>query len=428
MAEISIVDIIRSKRDGETLTAEQCDTLAARVTDHSVSDAQVGAFLMAAYCRGMSVSESAALTRAMAASGWQADWGSFDLDGPTVDKHSTGGLGDIISFLLAPMLAACGAYVPMISGRSLEHTGGTVDKLESIPGYNPFPEPARFQQVVAREGLALVGQTAQMVPADQRLYSVRDQTATVSSLPLIAASILSKKVAEGLQALVIDLKVGSGAFMRSPSDGEPLRDMLKGVAEACGLNCSVLFTDMDQPLACCVGDGLEMREALAYLRGDRRTDRLHRVNLQLGTELLMACGISTSADEARERLQRALESGAAAERFQRMVVALDGPTDLLDSPDRHLELGPVQRPVPAQHAGRVNGIDGRLLGHAVHDAARLPGQHRFDHRVGFAELVELGQDVVQGEPLAVVHGRDEPETEQLVDCVTRAVTLSTENS
>ncbi len=424
MDDARAVQIIRSKRDGLELSADDYRFLTTHIADRQLTDAQLGAWLMAAYCQPLSMHESAVLTRAMAASGWQCDWRGFDLPGPVLDKHSTGGLGDIISFLLAPMVAACGGFVPMISGRSLEHTGGTIDKLESIPGYNPFPSPERFQQVVADHGLAIVGQTAQMVPADQRLYAIRGQTATVDSLPLIAASILSKKVTEDLDGLVIDLKVGSGAFMQNQAEGQPLMDMLDGVASACELNCRIMFTDMHQPLANCVGDSVEVREAVRYLTGERRTGRLHQTALALSAELLLLGGIADNADSAREKLQAALDSGKAAECFQTMVAALGGPADFVDMPDHHLQQAAVIRPVEASHSGSVNSIDGRSLGHAVHHTAAVQDSRSFDHRVGIAELCELQQRFDSGQPLAVVHARNEIEYQYLAGVIKQAIKIT----
>ncbi len=424
MDDHRIVEIIRSKRDGCVLSAADYQYLTTCIAADQITEAQLGAFLMATYCQSLSVTESAALTQAMAASGWRCNWDSFALTGPVLDKHSTGGLGDIVSFLLAPMVAACGGFVPMISGRSLEHTGGTIDKLESIPGYNPFPTPEQFQRVVVDHGLAIVGQTGQMVPADQRIYAVRGQTATVDSLPLIAASILSKKLAEDLDGLVIDLKIGGGAFMLNETQGQPLMDMLNSVAKACGLNCKVVFTAMDQPLANCIGDGVEMHEAVRYLTGERRTPRLHQTTLKLSTELLLSGGLAEEADCARAKLESVLDSGLAAEYFQTMVAALGGPVDFLENPKTHLSQAATIHPVNAPSDGLVTAIDGRLLGNAIHQIATLKAGSGFDHRVGIAELCQLQDQVSADQQIALVHARCEDEYQQLANIVNQAITIT----
>jgi thymidine phosphorylase len=416
-----IVALLREKRDGNLLSDDDYRFLITGITDGSVSDAQVGAFVMAVFTRGLSLAESATLTRAMADSGWRGQW---DLDGPVLDKHSTGGLGDIVSFLLAPMVAACGGYVPMITGRSLGHTGGTVDKLESIPGYDPFPDPQRFQQIVAKHGLAIVGQTADMVPADQRLYATRDHTGTVESLPLIAASILSKKLAEGLDGLVIDLKVGSGAFMLDESQGRPLADTLEGVADATGMACKVMFSDMNQPLIDCVGDALEMHEAVKFLAGGKRQERLHEVTMTLATELLVLGDLATDLESARSHLQTVLESGAAAEKFQSMVSTLGGPADLLDRPEKHFPAPEIVRPISADRTGIVTAINGRLVGNTLHETASRPGKISFDHAIGLSDLVQLGDRVEPGQPLASLQVRTEQQFQRLADGLVQAIKIS----
>ncbi|MBI5088522.1 MAG: thymidine phosphorylase, partial [Actinobacteria bacterium] len=326
-------EIIRIKRDGGRLSAEQIGELVAGITSGAVADAQVGAFAMAAFLQGMDLDECVALTRAMTASGTQLSW---SLDGPVLDKHSTGGVGDTVSLMLGPMVAACGGYVPMISGRGLGHTGGTYDKFESIPGYRASPSMAEFRRVVQRVGCAIIGQTSDLAPADKRLYGVRDVTPTVESIPLITASILSKKLAAGLGGLVLDVKHGSGAFMPELDRARALARALVDVAVAAGLPCSALLTDMDQVLGRTAGNALEVRESLDVLTGAADPDqRLVQVTLALAEEALRLGGLE-DADPAE-----ALRSGAAAERFAQMAAALDGPADLLERYEEHLETAPV---------------------------------------------------------------------------------------
>jgi thymidine phosphorylase len=399
-------ELIRVKRDGHELTDGQIAELVAGITSGAVADAQVGAFAMAVFLQGMSVAECVALTQAMTASGLQLRW---DLDGPVVDKHSTGGVGDTVSLMLAPMVAACGAYVPMISGRGLGHTGGTYDKFESIPGYRAAPTMTEFRDVVRLVGCAVIGQTVDLAPADKRLYGVRDVTATVESIPLITASILSKKLAAGLDALVMDVKVGRGAFMENDDDAVALAESITAVATGAGVPTVALLTDMDQPLASAAGNAVEMACAIDYLRGVGREPRLHEVVLALGAEMLVLARLSGSTDEARGRLQAALDSGEAAERFGRMVHALGGPADLIDAPWSYLERAPIVREVGSVVAGPVHSIDTRSIGLAVVTlgGGRTRPQDSVDHAVGLTALAGVGQTIEIGQALAVVHARTE---------------------
>ena len=322
-------EIIRAKRDGETLSAGEIGDFIAALTSGAVTEGQAAAFAMAIYFRGMSLDERVALTQAMTRSGARLDWRDANLPGPILDKHSTGGVGDNVSLMLAPMLAACGAYVPMISGRGLGHTGGTLDKLDSIPGYASQPDLALFKRVVKEAGCAIIGQTADLAPADRRLYAIRDVTATVESVALITASILSKKLAAGLQGLVMDVKTGSGAFMATLEGARELATSIATVANDAGLPTVSLITDMNEPLASAAGNAVEIRNAVDYLTGARRDERLDRVTMALGAELLALSGLAHDADAGAAALRRALETGAAAERFERMVAALGGPKDFI---------------------------------------------------------------------------------------------------
>ncbi len=402
--------VIAAVRDGHGLDGPGATLIAQGLADGSVSDAQAGAFAMAVLTRGIGDAGRVALTRAMRDSGDVMRWG---LPGPVVDKHSTGGIGDTVSLILAPLLAASGVYVPMISGRGLGHTGGTLDKLEAIAGFVCDQTETQFRAIVENVGCAIVAATADLAPADRRLYAIRDESGTVESLDLITASILSKKLAAGLDALVLDVKAGSGAFLKSPDSSDRLARALVQTANGAGCRASTLITDMDQPLARSAGNALEVAEAIRVLRGE--AGALRDLTLQLCAECLRLAG--READGLAGRL----ESGAAAEIFGRMVAAQGGPRDLLDRPDRHLTAAPVTRPVPAPE-GAVAGIDVAALGHAVValGGGRIRAGDRIDHRVGLSELARLGEPVCRDRPLAVVHAADDTAAQIAVTAVQAA--------
>jgi thymidine phosphorylase len=394
-------ELISKKRDGNPLSDQEISNLVAGVADHSVTDAQIAAFAMAVWFRGMSIAEQRALTLAMRDSGRVLEWPG--LEGLVLDKHSTGGVGDLVSLVLGPLVAAAGGYVPMISGRGLGHTGGTLDKLESIPGFATNIGPERFQQQVRDIGVAMIGQTDDLAPADRRVYAVRDVTATVASPPLIVSSILSKKLAEGLDALVMDIKVGSGAFMPTDAQALQLGETLCRVAVDSGLRCNAILTDMNQAIAGSAGNALEVAEAVAYLRGDRRHPGLHELVLELAGELLQLGDIEPDLETAKQRLQQLLDSGAAAERFAMMVRRQGGPADLLEH--SRLPSAPFVRPVLAGTPGRIAAMDMRALGLVV---VRLGGGRRraddaIDPAVGLTDLCMLGAEVEADTPLAVIH-------------------------
>ena len=410
-------EIIRHKRDKQLLTAEEIQSFVQGITDNTVSEAQIAAFTMAVFLNDMTRNECVDLTLAMRDSGRVMEWRSLGLDGPIVDKHSTGGVGDVVSLMLGPMFAACGGYNPMISGRGLGHTGGTLDKLGAIPGYNPFPSPEQLKATVREAGTAIIGQTGDLAPADKRIYAARDVTATVESIPLITASILSKKLAAGLDALVMDVKVGSGAFMPTPELSVALAKSIVSVGTGAGLKVSALLTDMNQSLAPCAGNAIEVRCALDYLSGKHRPERLHEVTLALCAEGLLAAGLAANAEEARRRLQASLDSGAAAERFARMVCLLGGPADLFERPDAYLAQAPVVVDLPAPRSGIVAGFDTRALGMAVValGGGRLRSDQAIDPAVGLGDIVELGARVQAGDPLLRIHARDVEAARQAVE-------------
>ena len=409
-------EIIRKKRDGGALSAEEIQFFVRGITDGSVTEGQIAALAMAVYFKDMNMDERVAFTLAMRDSGQVLEWRSLDLPGPVLDKHSTGGVGDVVSLMLGPMIAACGGYVPMISGRGLGHTGGTLDKFDSIPGYCTVPDPALFRTVVRDIGVAIIGQTAQLAPADKRFYSIRDTTATVESVAMITGSILSKKLSAGLDALVMDVKVGSGAFMPTYDKSVELAESIVAVGNGAGTRTSALLTEMNESLGPVAGNALEVRLAMDYLTGRTRPARLHEVTMALCAEMLLLGGLAEDEGSARAKLQTALDSGEAAERFARMVAALGGPDDLLERPDRHLDKAPVLVPVPSLGAGYVSAVDCRGLGLAVVSlgGGRRRPQDPIDFAVGLTGLAELGDEVAPGQPLAMVHARTEAGAEQAV--------------
>jgi thymidine phosphorylase len=419
-------ELIRIKRDGGELSAEQIDELVRGIADNSVSDAQVGALAMAIFLRGMSAAERVALTGSMTRSGDVLDWSQAGLDQPILDKHSTGGVGDKVSLLLAPIIAACGGAVPMISGRGLGHTGGTLDKLESIPGYNTTPDTDLFREVVRRTGCAIIGQTARLAPADRRLYGIRDTTGTVDSIPLIVGSILSKKLAAGVDALVMDVKVGSGAQFRDIDEARALAQALIKVAVGNGMPTHALLTDMNQVLGRAAGNAVEVRESIDHLTGAASDPGLREVTLALCAELLVLGKLQPDLEDARGVAEAALERGAAAERFERMVAELGGPADLVTDPDRYLAAAPIVREVEPSEAGIVVAIDVRALGIAVINlgGGRTRDTDVVDHSVGLTEAAALGEPVGPGgRPLALVHAKDEDGAERVADAIRGAYTL-----
>ncbi|WP_110655432.1 thymidine phosphorylase [Salinicola halimionae] len=428
-------EIIRRKRDGQTLNRRMLDLVMRGIADESMGDAQIGAFAMAVYLNGMNQEEAVALTESIRDSGQVMQWDALDLQGPVLDKHSTGGVGDLVSLVLGPWIAACGGHVPMVSGRGLGHTGGTLDKLESIPGYDVTPSNDTFRRLVKEVGVAIIGQTGALAPADKRLYGVRDVTATVESIPLIVASILGKKLACGLDTLVMDVKVGSGAFMPTLQASRELAEAIVAIGCGAGTQTSVLLTDMNQPLADCAGNSLEVFEALRLLRGDGRNEevrgegkesRLYRVTRPLATEMLLQSGLASDANDAERRLDQALDSGEALERFSRMVHGLGGPGDLAEHAKHHLPTAPVTIDLDADRAGFISAIDTRTLGLGVVElgGGRRNAGDAIDHRVGLSHIAALGQRIEPGQPLLRIHAADRAEAEAVAQRLRHAFSLS----
>ncbi len=398
-------EIIRKKRDGRELSPEEIDFFVEGLTDGSLPAEQVSALAMAIVINSMTLAEVSRLTTGMAHSGTVLDWSGLDLPGPVVDKHSTGGVGDKVSFVLAPIAAACGCFVPMISGRGLGHTGGTLDKIGSIPGYNALPDFELFRKVVKDTGCAIIGQTSQLAPADGRLYAIRDVTGTVESVPLITASIVSKKFAAGLDALVLDIKAGSGAFMTTVEHAENLGNAIVNTAESIGLRTRALVTDMNQVLGHSAGNALEIAEAMRYLRNEEREERLDEVVMQLCAEMFLMTDLEPGRDAARKRADDAVTSGRAAEAFGRMVAALGGPADIVENYEQHLPKAPVVEPVYPVEDGFLVEVEAFEIGNAVVEmgGGRRRQDDRLDLAVGFSDVAPIGTWVDRDTPLAMVH-------------------------
>ena len=419
-------NLIRKKRDGFALERDEIEFFVHGLADASIPTEQVAALAMAVFFRSMNSAECGALTAAMADSGVRLRWEQLRGQGPVIDKHSTGGVGDKVSFLLAPIAAACGCFVPMISGRGLGHTGGTLDKLDAIPGYRSMPDVEEFRRVVAAVGCAIIGQTDDLAPADRRLYAIRDVTATVESIPLITASILSKKIAAGLDSLVMDVKTGSGAFMESMGEARALARSIIGVAATTGLTTHAVITDMSQALGWNVGNALEIAESLAFLTGSAQEPRLAEVVFALVSEMLIMGKLAASHAEARERAEAAVRSGEAAERFARMVAALGGPGDLLTSSPQYLPQAPVIEPVWPAAEGYVSSVDARAVGNllvALGGGRRVAGE-KLDLAVGFSAVAGIGTRVGKGRPLAMVHARSSEQVQRASEALRAAMSLS----
>jgi thymidine phosphorylase len=399
-------EVIAKKRDGHALSSAEIAEFIAGFATGAVSHAQAAAFAMAVYFNDMTTPERVALTLAMRDSGKTLDWSH--LNGPVADKHSTGGVGDNVSLMLAPILAACGVFVPMISGRGLGHTGGTLDKFDAIPGYITSPDNALFRKTVETAGCAIIGQTDDLAPADRTLYAIRDVTATVESIPLITASILAKKLAAGLDALVLDVKTGSGAFMPTLEKSRALADSLVSVANGAGMKTGALITDMNEPLASAAGNGLEMANAVNFLTGKHQDARLKEVTLSLCATILSMTGLAHGA-AAREKVEAALDSGHATERFARMVTSLGGPADFVDTMDNYLTPATIVRDVYAPEDGLIAAIDTRGVGMAVValGGGRANPTDRIDYAVGFDRLLGLGEKADKSTPIARIHANDE---------------------
>lgn len=399
-------EIIRTKRDGNTLSQQNISDFVDGLVTGRFNDAQVGSMAMAIFQQGMTTAETVNLTHSMMHSGDVISWGKVDK--PIVDKHSTGGVGDKVSFMLAAIVASCGAYVPMIAGRGLGHTGGTVDKLESIAGFNVQPSISDFKRISQELGMAIISQTDNLAPADKRLYSIRDITATVESIPLITASILSKKLAAGLDALVMDVKVGNGAMMHNIDDATALAQSIANVANGAGVKTQAIITDMNQVLGSTAGNALEMKETVNYLTGKQREPRLHQVTCELASAMLINTGIAESREQAIEKIELALSSGEAAELFNKMIAALGGPLDFIENPWASMSKAKKVIDIVSPSSGYIQSMQTRDIGMAVVGlkGGRTANGQQIDHSVGFDRILPIGTLVNRGDVIARVHAQD----------------------
>ncbi len=419
-------DVIQKKRDGGELTAAEIEFFVKGLADASIPAEQVSALAMAVLFKSMTFDEAAKLTTEMASSGTVLDWGAEELGGPVIDKHSTGGVGDKVSFLLAPIVAACGCFVPMISGRGLGHTGGTLDKIESIPGYQATPDFDLFKKVVKATGCAIIGQTADLAPADRRFYAIRDVTATVESVPLITASILSKKIAAGLEGLVMDVKVGTGAFMSSFERATKLAKSIIGTAATAGLKTPALITDMNEALGQTAGNAIEIAESVEFLKNENREARLNEVVVALCAEMLIVTGIEENNGAARSKVETSITSGAAAEVFSKMIAALGGPADFLEKYPKYLPKAPVYRPVHPEEVGFLAEVDAHAVGSAITElgGGRQQLGEELDLAVGISDIAQIGELVGTDRPLAVVHAASEDDADLASELINKACTIS----
>jgi thymidine phosphorylase len=423
---VLFADVIQKKRDGGELTKKEIEFFVKGLADSSIPAEQVSALAMAVVFKSMTFAEAATLTTEMAYSGTVIDWQPENLPGPVIDKHSTGGVGDKVSFLLAPIAAACGCFVPMISGRGLGHTGGTLDKIESIPGYQAAPDFDLFKKVVKSTGCAIIGQTAELAPADRRFYAIRDVTATIESIPLITASILSKKIAEGLEGLVMDVKVGSGAFMTSRERAGKLAKGIIGTAATAGLKTHALITDMNEVLGQTAGNALEIVESIEFLKNENREARLNEVVLSLCAEMLIVSGLETEPGAARSRIEGSISSGAAAEIFSRMVAALGGPADFLQKYADYLPSAQTIKPVHSDRTGILAKVDAHAVGSAIIElgGGRKQLGDELDLGVGLTDVTPIGETVGPDRPLAVIHAANDADAEMAAAMIRSACTIS----
>ncbi|PCJ82702.1 MAG: thymidine phosphorylase [Bacteroidetes bacterium] len=420
-------ELIRKKRDGGILNDSEIAFIVSGMCDNTFTDAQLGAFAMAVILKGMNMDERVSLTTHMKNSGEVLDWSDLNLNGPIVDKHSTGGVGDKVSLMLAPIVAACGAYVPMISGRGLGHTGGTLDKLESIPGYNAVPSGTLFRETVKNVGCAIIGQTKQLAPADQRFYSIRDVTATIESVGMITASILSKKLAAGLDALVMDVKTGNGAFCSTHEMANEVAQSIADVATGAGVPTRCLITDMNQVLGHSVGNAVEVVECIDFLTNPTQADsRLLKLTLDLAANMIQISGLEKDYDSAYVKVKEALNSGRAAEKFGQMVSALGGPVDLIENPAKHLTPTPIIKEITAKRAGYISAMDVREIGLSMVSlkAGRTKSTDDIDHSIGLSKIVQIGQFVNIGDPLAIAHVKRSNDLTMLSHKISDSITIS----
>lgn len=419
-------EIIRKKRDNQLLSKEEIQNFIAGIHNGKVDDTQIAALTMAIFLNGLNRQETIDLTLAMRNSGKILQWKGFDK--PIVDKHSSGGVGDKVSLMLAPILAACDVYVPMIAGRGLGHTGGTIDKLEAIPNYNTATNDEMFRRTVKNVGCAIIGQTADLAPADKKIYAIRDVCATVESIPLITASILSKKLAAGLQYLVMDLKCGNGAFMNNFADAKALAESIVGVATGAGTNTTAVLTDMNQVLGQTVGNALEVREALDYLQNKNIDNRLDIITKTLCTQLLCQCKRFENFDTALRAVNDVLSSGKALEKFAQMTFSLGAPLDFVEKSDSYLPQSAHQKPIFAPQQGYIKSMNTREIGLSIIElgGGRTMPEQKLDLATGYSEFVQIGDKVDEKTPLAIVHYQSPEQYERAKQTLYQAIEIGSE--
>jgi thymidine phosphorylase len=420
-------EIIRKKRDKQKLSKDEINEFISGIAPGQVSEGQVAAFAMAVLLNGMEMDERIDLTSAMANSGTVLEWDDLRLSGPILDKHSTGGIGDKVSLILAPVIAACGGFVPMLSGRGLGHTGGTLDKMDSIAGYVSQPDLDLFKKTVKEAGCAIIGATKDLAPADRVMYAVRDVTGTVESIDLITASILSKKLAAGLDGLVMDVKFGTGAFMQSYDDAKALAESIVEVANGAGMPTVALMTDMNQVLGSTAGNALEVLEAVNFLKGEDRNPRLYEVTTGLCSALLVLGGLAKDKDEAWVMVSKALSSGKAAEHFQKMVSCLFGPKNFVEKPQEYLKQPDVVVDILSEHDGYITSMDARAIGVAIVElgGGRRKPSDGIDHAVGLSDVAQIGDKITAGETvIAKVHAASKEDADRMAKQLNAVIKVS----
>ena len=415
-------EIIKRKRDGKVLTQKEIDFFIQGITKNTVSEGQIAAFAMAVFFQGMNSSERYDFTQSMVHSGEVMDWSDLNLPGPLLDKHSTGGVGDKISLMLAPIIAACGGFVPMISGRGLGHTGGTLDKFDAITGYNTTPNTQLFRKTVKEVGCAIIGQTDNLAPADKRFYATRDITATVDCVPLITASILSKKLAEGLDGLVMDVKTGNGAFMQNLTDAKTLA---QAIVDVSSVKTTAIITDMSQVIGHTAGNALEVGETIEYLTLKRKDPILHELVENLCAQMLVIGNLVTDFKQGIKKVKEVLDNGKAAEVFAKMVSALGGPPDLLEKPNNYLVTSPIVQAVYAKRSGYINQMDTRMIGMAVVElgGGRRLATDKIDYSVGLSEFCHIGDKVEVDKPIAFIHAQCYSQAAEMSDYLLKHIKI-----
>ncbi len=416
-------EIIKNKRDGKVLSQSEIDFFIQGIANNTVSEGQIAAFAMAVYFQGMNSQERIDFTQSMVDSGDVMDWSDMHLNGPILDKHSTGGVGDKVSLMLAPIIAACGGYVPMISGRGLGHTGGTLDKFDAIPGYNTVPDNNLFRQTVKEVGCAIIGQTANLAPADKRFYATRDITATVDCIPLITASILSKKLAEGLDGLVMDVKTGSGAFMKDFSQAQ---ELAQAIVDVSTVNTTAIITDMSQVIGYTAGNALEVMETIDYLTGKKQEPILHELVTTICSEMLVQGKLVNDFNAGLIKVEEVLLSGKAAEIFAKMVSVLGGPNDLMEYPDKYLTRANVIQPIYPQKVGYISKMDTRLIGMAVVElgGGRKVATDKIDCSVGFSQFCHIGEMIGPDKPIGFIHAQTLNQANSVSEAIIKNITFS----